>query len=128
LLVEDEAAVRDGERDFLVRQGYRVLTAQNGQEAIRVSREHQGPIHLVITDVVMPEMGGAELAQQLSWERTGVKVLFMSGYAESAVLAHGEIDIKRCFLQKPFSLRALARKIREVIETDRPAASAAASN
>ena len=124
LLVEDEAAVRDGERDFLVRQGYRVLTAQNGQEAIRVSREHQGPIHLIITDVVMPEMGGAELAQQLSGERPGVKVLFMSGYAESAVLARGEIDTKRCFLQKPFSLRALARKIREVIETDRAAAAA----
>jgi len=124
LLVEDENAVREGERDFLVRQGYRVLTAANGQEAIQVSRDYQGTIHLMITDVVMPEMGGAELAQQLSWERTGMKVLFMSGYAESAVLAHGEIDIKRCFLQKPFSLRALARKIRELIETDSQAASA----
>jgi len=128
LLVEDETAVREGERDFLVRQGYRVLTAQNGQEAIRVSRDYQGPIHLMITDVVMPEMGGAELAQQLSWERPGMKVLFMSGYAESAVLARGEIDIKRRFLQKPFSLRALARKIREAIEADSQAASAAASS
>lgn len=126
LLVEDETAVREGERDFLVRQGYRVLTAQNGKEAIRVSRDHTGPIHLMITDVVMPEMGGAELAQQLSWERPGMKVLFMSGYAESAVLAHGEIDIKRRFMQKPFSLRALARKIRGVLEAE-SAASATTS-
>jgi len=126
LLVENEAAVREGERNFLVRQGYHVLTAQNGKDAVRVSRDYQGPIQLMITDVVMPEMGGAELAQQLSWERPSMKVLFMSGYAESAVQAYGEIDFKKCFMQKPFSLRALARKIREVIEAE-PATSATTS-
>lgn len=127
LLVEDETAVRESEREFLVRQGYRVLTAKHGQEAIQVSRDTSEPIHLLITDVVMPEMGGAELVQQLSGERPDMKVLFVSGYAESAVLAREKIEIKN-FLQKPFALRALARKVRAVIEAESQAASASAGS
>jgi PAS domain S-box-containing protein len=125
LLVEDETAVRESEREFLARHGYTVLQARDGEDAIRISRSYDDPIHLMITDVVMPVMGGAEVAEQMSWERPEMKVLFVSGYAENTVLAHGKIDVKNRFLPKPFSLRALGRKVREVI--DQKAALAAAA-
>ncbi len=126
LLVEDEAAVRESEREFLARYGYTVLEAKHGEDAIRISQAYDGCIHLMITDVVMPVMGGAAVAEQLSRERPDMNVLFVSGYAENTVLAQGKIDVKNHFLPKPFSLRALGRKVREVIDPKRPRASAAA--
>ena len=116
LLVEDEASVRQASRQFLIRSGYSVLEASDGEDALRVSREHGGSIDLMITDVVMPRMSGPRLAERLAEERPEMKVLFVSGYAESTVLKHGEIDVATRFLQKPFSLKTLGRKVREVLD------------
>jgi two-component system cell cycle sensor histidine kinase/response regulator CckA len=116
LLVEDEVSVRQASRQFLTRSGYTVLEATDGEDALRASRKHPGPIHLMITDVVMPRMGGPRLAEKLAEERPDMKVLFVSGYAENTVLQHGKIDVTTRFLQKPFSSKALARKVREVLE------------
>ena len=116
LLVEDEASVRKSAVEFLTMNGYTVLEAKNGEDALRVARGFAGPIDLMISDVVMPHMGGAKVAEQLAAERPGMKVLFMSGYAENTVLRHGVIDVRKCFLQKPFTLKALACKIREILE------------
>ena len=127
LLVEDEAAVRRSEKEFLEASGYTVLETQNGEDALRVARSYSEAIHLMITDVVMPRIGGPKLAEQLAADRPEMKVLFVSGYAESTVLQHGAIDMASQFLQKPFTLRSLARKIRDVLrsgENVRTAASA----
>jgi two-component system, cell cycle sensor histidine kinase and response regulator CckA len=127
LLVEDEASVRQASRQFLARSGYLVLEAGDGEDALRVSGEHRGPIHLMVTDVVMPRMGGPKLAERLAEERPDMKVLFVSGYAENTVLQHGKIDVTTRFLQKPFSLRVLGRKVREVLEASKSCALATAS-
>ena len=124
LLVEDEAAVRQSTREFLTRSGYTVVEAENGEDALRMSREYCGPIDLMITDVVMPKLSGPLLAERLSAERPRMKVLFISGYAENTVLRHGTIDVTAHFLAKPFCLKALARKIREVLENPAPLACA----
>ncbi len=116
LLVEDEASVRQASAQFLSRSGYTVFEANDGAEALRVSQQHSGPIHLMVTDVVMPKMAGPKLAALLANERPEMKVLFVSGYAEKTVLQHGNIDVTTAFLQKPFSLKMLARKVREVLE------------
>jgi two-component system cell cycle sensor histidine kinase/response regulator CckA len=130
LLVEDETAVRQSTREFLMLSGYIVLEAKNGEDALYIARDYVPPIHMMITDVVMPHMGGAKLAGHLAAERPSMKVLFVSGYAENTVLRHGAIDVTTRFLQKPFSLKALARKIRDVLDADAlvPAASAAAAS
>jgi len=94
------------------------LEAANGEEALRVSRQYCGPIHLTISDVVMPKMSGPALAEQLLAERPRMQILFVSGYAENTILRHGKIDVTARFLQKPFGLRDLARKIREVLEAN----------
>lgn len=122
LLVEDEAAVRESSREFLAGIGYTVLAASNGDHALQVAREYPGPIDLMITDVVMPHLGGPQLAEQLLAERPRIKVLFVSGYAESTVLRHGAIDVRNCFLPKPFTLKVLARKIRQILEKQLAAA------
>ncbi|HVO82429.1 MAG TPA: PAS domain S-box protein [Terriglobales bacterium] len=127
LLVEDEAAVRESTREFLTLSGYTVLEAGNGEGALHVAREYPGPIHLMVTDVVMPHLGGAQLAEQLAAERPQMKVLFVSGYAESTILRHGVMDVSTCFLQKPFGLKTLARKVREVLG-DRKSAAASGSS
>ena len=116
LLVEDETSVRMASSQFLTRSGYSVLEASNGEDALRVSRAHAGQIELMITDVVMPKMGGPMLAEWLADERPNMKVLFVSGYAENTVLRHGKVDVTTGFLQKPFSGKMLARKVREVLE------------
>lgn len=118
LLVEDEMAVRNSEHEFLLMNGYKVLEASDGEQALAVAGDFAGPIQLMITDVVMPRMGGAKLAQELASQRPGMRVLFVSGYAEKTVLRHGAIDVTTRFLQKPFSLKALAHKIRYVLEQD----------
>jgi two-component system cell cycle sensor histidine kinase/response regulator CckA len=120
LLVEDESAVRQSEAQFLRVNGYTVLEAKDGKDALLVAKNHAGNIDLMITDVVMPNLGGAKLAAQLTSIRPGLKVLFVSGYAESTVLRHGAIDVTNSFLQKPFGLKSLATKIRLVLETKSP--------
>jgi two-component system, cell cycle sensor histidine kinase and response regulator CckA len=127
LLVEDEASVRQAARQFLTRSGYNVLEAIDGEDALRASREYGGPIQLMITDVVMPRLGGPRLAERLADERPDMKVLFVSGYAENTILQHGKIDVRTRFLQKPFSLKTLARKVREVLEANETSALAASS-
>ena len=128
LLAEDESAVRQSTREFLVLNGYIVLEAKNGTDALVIAREYKGPIHLMIADVVMPNMGGARLAAELTPERPEMKVLFVSGYAETTVQRHGAIDVTARFLQKPFSLRTLAQKIREILDADVSALAAAAGS
>ncbi len=117
LLVEDETAVRRSESEFLSRAGYTVIEAANGVEALRIAREYQGQIDLLVTDVVMPGMGGPQLVESLAAERPRMRALFVSGYAESTILRRGVVDLHTSFLQKPFSLRALAAKIREIAGT-----------
>jgi two-component system cell cycle sensor histidine kinase/response regulator CckA len=120
LLVEDAAGVRQSEKEFLEMRGYKVLEAENGMEALLVARSYSETIHLMITDVIMPQLGGVKLAEQLAVERPQMDVLFVSGYAENTVLQHGPIDIGGRFLQKPFTLKSLARKIRYVLGKDQP--------
>ncbi len=119
LLVEDEESVRVLVRDVLQRNGYNVLEVANGKEAIQLSERHPGPIHLVVTDVVMPGMSGRELARRLAIQRSDTKVLYMSGYTDDAIVHHGVLDPGTPFLEKPFTTDALARKVREVLDTPR---------
>jgi two-component system, cell cycle sensor histidine kinase and response regulator CckA len=125
LLVEDEAALRQPAREFLSSKGYTVIEATDGDDALRIAKNYTGRIDLMITDVIMPHMGGAQLAETLAEKRPQMKVLFVSGYAENTILGHGPIDVMTQFLQKPFSLEELARKIRTVLD---PRASAAAAS
>ncbi|HLK32429.1 MAG TPA: response regulator [Terriglobales bacterium] len=118
LLVEDEQAVRDSEREYLERQGYTVIVAANGAEALEQAHSCGRTIHLLVTDVVMPKMSGGELGQKLAAQMPHLKVLYVSGYAENTVLQHGLAELGSCFLQKPFTLKALAAKIREVLESE----------
>ena len=115
LLVEDEESVRVFANKALEKQGYTVLEARHGRDALTRLAEHTGPVHLVITDLVMPEMSGSELARQLSGERPGVPVLFMAGYSDSEIAQRG-LPANSAYLQKPFTSDALARKVREVLE------------
>ena len=119
LLVEDEAGVRHLSKYVLASNGYTVLEAAHGQEALFVAERHEGAIHLLVTDVVMPGMSGRQLANALCQVRPGTRVLFMSGYTDEAVLRHGVIDASPAFLQKPFSPIGLARKVREVLDAAR---------
>jgi two-component system cell cycle sensor histidine kinase/response regulator CckA len=116
LLVEDETGVRELTKDILLAQGYRVLVAQDGVEALQVAQEHEGPIHLLITDVVMPRLGGRELADQLRSSRPKMRVLYTSGYTDNALVHHGVLDEGVHFLSKPFELEALAHKVRDVLD------------
>jgi PAS domain S-box-containing protein len=116
LLVEDEPEVRGLARDILHQQGYTVLEAADGDEALRVGREHGGPIHLLVTDVVMPQMGGRQLADRLKAGRQEVKVLYVSGYTDDAILSQGVSETGTAFLPKPFTASALAYKVREVLD------------
>jgi CheY-like chemotaxis protein len=116
LLAEDEASVRGVIRRALQTHGYTVLTAPGGPEATQTARAHEGPIHLLVTDVVMPNMSGRELAEELTAERPDMKVLFLSGYTDDAIVHHGVLDPGIAFLQKPFTLHELARKLREVLD------------
>jgi PAS domain S-box-containing protein len=118
LLVEDEAAILEMTRQFLEELGYRVLAASRPAEAIRLAKERPGEIRLLLTDVVMPEMNGQELSKILLALFPEIRPLFMSGYAGSIIQRHGELDEGYNFIQKPFSIRALAAKIREVLDTE----------
>jgi DNA-binding NtrC family response regulator len=122
LLVEDEEGVRKLAREVLERNGYTVLTARDGAEAIAVCHSHGAGIHLMVTDVVMPGMGGPESASMVQSLRPGMKVLFMSGYADRAIAGHRVLDPGMPYLQKPFTPAALARKVREVLDGPVPPA------
>ena len=120
LLVEDEGNLRRLAREYLELQGYRVLEAAEGTTAIQISKVHEGPIHLLLTDVIMPGMNGRELAQQLLQARPETKVLYMSGYTENAIGHNGTLDAGVTLLQKPFTLPALKAKVREMLDTPLP--------
>jgi PAS domain S-box-containing protein len=117
LLVEDEHEVLYMVKQMLERLGYAVMTASTPGEAIRVASEKHGEIHLLLTDVIMPEMNGRNLAEELSSRDPELKCLFMSGYTESAIAHHGVLDERANFLQKPFSNQELAVKVREVLDS-----------
>ncbi len=116
LLVEDEDMVRKLVRETLEREGYKLLDAAGPLEAQKIVHEYRGPIHLMITDVVMPKLSGRELADRVSDARPEMKVLYMSGYTDNAVVASGVLNTQMAFLQKPFTPSALARKVRQVLE------------
>ncbi|MGH9804980.1 MAG: PAS domain S-box protein, partial [Candidatus Acidiferrales bacterium] len=115
LLVEDEAPLRLLVRSFLESSGHNVLEAGSGEEALRIAAESKQPIHLLMTDVVMPGITGRVLADQLAGRHPGMKVLFMSGYTEDAIVHHGVLEAGLAFLQKPFTITALAQKMKEVM-------------
>jgi PAS domain S-box-containing protein len=117
LLVEDEEAVRGLSRMALQMYGYTVIEACNADDAIRIGKEHSGPIHLLATDVVMPGMSGRQLAESLRSLRK-LRVLFLSGYTDDAVVRHGVLEAEADFLQKPFTPTSLANKVRQIL--DRP--------
>jgi PAS domain S-box-containing protein len=121
LLVEDETEVRAAVLESLEMRGYTVLKARHGREALQICRRHEGPIHLLLTDVMMPQMTGPELAQHLAPLRPAMKVLYMSGYTSDALAQRQVVDPGTPFLQKPFTPDALARKVREVLDTPFPA-------
>jgi two-component system, cell cycle sensor histidine kinase and response regulator CckA len=114
LLVEDEESVRQLVSETLESKGYRVMQAENGRAALDIVTSHPGTIDLLITDVVMPGMSGHQLAEQLRKDRPQLKVLYLSGYTEEA-LVDGNLDRGKAFLQKPFTLQTLLRKVREVL-------------
>ncbi|MEW6543394.1 MAG: response regulator [Nitrospirota bacterium] len=120
LLVEDDERVRQLVGDMLKQYGYTVLIAQDGKEALRIAQEHKGVLHLLVTDVVMPGMSGRILAGRIALLRPEeVKVIYMSGYTDDAIVHHGVLDADVVFLQKPFSPETLGRKIREVLDAPR---------
>jgi CheY-like chemotaxis protein len=116
LLVEDEDALRRAAAEFLSLRGYSVLEARDGLEALSVAKNHGSTIHLAVTDVVMPHFSGGQLANELSTLRPETRVLFLSGYAGQTVLDHKVVDIENNFLQKPFTLKQLASKVRAVLD------------
>ncbi len=120
LLVEDEENLRRLARQSLENQGYRVIDAPDGATAIQISQAHKGPIHLLLTDVIMPGMNGRELADKVAPTRPDMKVLYMSGYTENHIGHNGTLDEGITLLQKPFTLPALKAKVREMLDTPLP--------
>jgi two-component system cell cycle sensor histidine kinase/response regulator CckA len=116
LLVEDEESVRQLVKETLAAKGYRVLEAENGKAGLEVAQGFDGKIDMVITDVVMPGMSGRELAKQLVAQRPGTKVLYLSGYTEDSVVQQDVLGSGASFLQKPFTLQTLAKKVREILK------------
>ena len=117
LLVEDEAQVRNIAQQILESLGYSVLTAENGERALTVAADYSEKIDLVITDVVMPQMGGRELVERLTPLRPNLRAVYMSGYTDDAIVRHGLMDDRLEFIQKPFTADALARKVRTALES-----------
>jgi len=118
LLVEDEDRVRDVLSDFLRSNGYSVLGACSPKVAIEMVEQHQRPIDLLITDVVMPGMNGWELARKLESMSPGLKVLYISGYTERGIITDGALDSAHRFLQKPFSMNVLGQQLKALLEED----------
>jgi CheY-like chemotaxis protein len=116
LLVEDEPKVRDLADRLLRRQGYTVLIAANGVEALQLSQEYAGDIHLLLTDVVMPQMNGKALADQLKLMRPNIKIVFASGYTDRTLIPAEDLGADVAFIQKPFSVMELSQKVRSVLD------------
>ncbi len=120
LVVEDNLQVRNLTRSLLKRQGYKVLAAESGKEGLSMMDQHEGPVHLLLTDVIMPDMNGKQLFERISQTYSDVKVLFMSGYTDNVIAHHGVIDPGVQFIQKPFSMKGLAAKVRETLDRGNP--------
>jgi len=116
MVVEDDNTLREVIARGLKKFGYVVLTAANGGEALLLCEKRKGPIHLLLTDVVLPQMGGRELAERLLSVRPDLKVLYMSGYTENAIVHHGILNEDVGFLQKPFKVNVMVQKIREALD------------
>jgi PAS domain S-box-containing protein len=116
LLVEDEVVVRRLAKEILKHHGYRVLEAADAREALRIAQQERGPIHLLLTDVIMPLMSGRELVEQLRQSRPETRVIYMSGYTDDVLAYRGDLGSDINFLQKPFAPEALAKKVREALE------------
>jgi CheY-like chemotaxis protein len=116
LVVEDEEQMQELVQSILEKHGYKVLSARHGKEALLVNEGHQGPIHLLLTDVLMPEMGGPELAERLMALRPGLKVIFMSGYTDNAAMIGQLLRQGFQYIEKPFTSRDLAKKVRVVLD------------
>lgn len=116
LVAEDEPGVRSPLGRILATHGYRVLEAEDGAAALRIAAGHEGAIDLLLTDVVMPGMNGGELARRLRRLRTGIRVVFMSGYSSEAVATHGVLSPGSAFLQKPFSVEELVDRLRDALD------------
>jgi CheY-like chemotaxis protein len=121
LLVEDDEQVRGVARGILQRSGYRVIDAGNAAEALLHSEQHSGPVHLLLSDVVMPQMSGPELAKRLASARPDMKVLCMSGYTDDTIVRHGVLGSQIMYLQKPITPESLTLKVREVLDGARSA-------
>ena len=116
LLVEDDPAVWKLASRILRAQGYQVLTATSGEEALALYQDYPEPIHMILTDIVMPGMNGRQLVEALSEIRPGLAVVYTSGYTDDVVLRHGVLETAVAYLPKPFTPRALVQKVREVLE------------
>jgi DNA-binding response OmpR family regulator len=115
LLVEDEELLRKLVTEFLTQIGYTVLSAPNAREAMTIARKHPGKIHLLVTDVVMPDTSGPELARTLCAQSRDLKVIYISGFDDGSLAPEGVLDAGTVLLTKPFSVRVLSAKIREVL-------------
>jgi CheY-like chemotaxis protein len=118
LVVEDEEDVRKLAVRILERQGYKVLEASQGLDALLIAEKYKDLIHLLVTDVVMPKISGRELAERTASIRPEIKVLYMSGYTDNAIVHHSVLGEEMKFIQKPFTVEGLARKVREVLDED----------
>jgi two-component system, cell cycle sensor histidine kinase and response regulator CckA len=116
LIVENESAIRNLLQMALRRSGYTVLAAESGHEALELVRNHAGAIHLLITDVMMPDMDGPELVRQLSAIRPDTRALFMSGYMDDSLADRAILSANTNFIQKPFSPTTIAQKVREILD------------
>src|SRR5512134_3074364 len=117
LIVENEAAIRNLLQMALRKSGYMVLAAESGREALDLLRDHRGSVDLLITDVMMPDMDGPELVRQMSQVRPETRTLFMSGYTDDALGDRGVLPSNVNFIQKPFSPKAIAQKVRDILDS-----------
>src|SRR5262249_31782531 len=116
LVAEDAESLRSLISDFLMQMGYSILEAGNGPDAMYIAQNHRGPIHLLLTDIVMPGMSGRELAQNFLTKYPGSKVLYMSGYTDDTIVRHGIEEGAVALLTKPFTMEAIAQKVRDVLK------------
>jgi CheY-like chemotaxis protein len=116
LIAEDDNSVRKLAQSTLKKKGYKVLVAENGEDALQISKAYDGSIDLIITDVVMPKINGKELVERLQPLFPDIKVIFMSGYTDNAIAHHGVLDSDMNFLEKPFTPEGLAKKAREILD------------
>src|SRR5690606_25864552 len=117
LIVEDEESILSAAQRILANRGYDVLTAETVHVALRLAADHPKPIHLLLTDVIMPDMNGRDLRTAIDRMRPGIKTLYMSGYSADVIGVEGELDAMTFFVQKPFTTDQLAQKVREALDS-----------